>query len=77
MPNPNTPKPTDPAIARTGRMVAVVIVLSGMLSVFAPVITQALGLAPRVEMLFYLFSLAGFIWSLVVTWKLWQKTRDE
>ncbi|MEJ6477768.1 MAG: DUF5337 family protein [Octadecabacter sp.] len=30
-------------------------------------------MAPRYEILFYLFSLAGFIWSLVVTYNIWQK----
>lgn len=63
--------------ARTGRQAAIVIAFSGLLSIFAPQLTRLLGATPRVEMLFYLISLAGFIWSLVVTWKLWQKTRDK
>lgn len=70
-------KPTDEQFAKTARTAAIVIALAGLLSIFAPQITTALGLAPRVEMLLYLISLAAFIWSLVVTWKLWQKTRDE
>lgn len=67
----------DTDIARQGRQAAIVIALAGLLSIFAPVIVRGLGLAPRVEMLFYLIALAAFIWSLVVTWKLWQKTRDD
>ncbi|MEN8841895.1 MAG: DUF5337 family protein [Octadecabacter sp.] len=63
--------------ARTGRQAAIVIAFSGLLSIFAQQLTRLLGATPRVEMLFYLISLAGFIWSLVVTWKLWQKTRDK
>jgi hypothetical protein len=63
--------------ATTGRTVAIVSAASALLSVFAPNATRLLGLSTRFEMLLYLFSLAGFIWSLVVTWKLWQKTRDK
>jgi hypothetical protein len=70
-------KPTDQEIARQGRTIAIVIAAAGLLAIFAPQLTRALGATPRVEMLFYLFSLAAFIWSLVVTWKLWQKTRDK
>ncbi|MGJ8610533.1 MAG: DUF5337 family protein [Yoonia sp.] len=69
--------PHDPTDAKQGRQAAIVIALSGLLSIFAPALTRILGAAPRVEMLFYLISLAGFIWSLVVTWKLWQKTREK
>ena len=68
---------TDAQNAKTGRMIAIVIALAALLSIFAPVLTRTLGLSPRFEMLLYLFSLAGFIWSLVVTWKLWQKTKEE
>lgn len=69
--------PTDQDAAKTGRTIAIVIALSALLSIFAPSITRLLGFAPRVEILLYLFSLAGFIWSLVVTWKLWQKRRND
>ena len=67
----------DQDTARLGRQAAIVIVCAGLLSIFAPQLTRALGAPARVEMLFYLISLAAFIWSLVVTWKLWQKTRDK
>ena len=65
----------DEQTARTGRIVAIVIALAGVLSIFAPNIVTGLGLEPRFEILLYLFSLAAFIWSLAVTWRLWQKTR--
>ncbi len=65
----------DPEIARQRRTAALVIVAAGMLAVAAPWLTKALGLAPHYEILFYLFSLAGFVWSLVVTWTIWQKAR--
>lgn len=69
--------PNDQDFAKQGRTAAIVIAIAGLLSIFAPQLTRILGAEPRVEMLFYLISLAGFIWSLVVTWKLWQKTRDK
>ncbi|PHQ80572.1 MAG: hypothetical protein COB65_11090 [Thalassobium sp.] len=67
--------PRDPAIAKQARVAAIVIACSGILAIIAPVLVAGLGLAPRFEFLFYLLSLAGFIWSLVVTYKIWQKTR--
>jgi len=70
-------KPTDQEIAKQGRTIALVIAAAGLLGIFAPQLTRLLGATPRVEMLFYLMSLGAFIWSLVVTWKLWQKTRDK
>ncbi len=70
-------RPTDQQIAAQGRTAALVIAGAGLLAIFAPAITRTLGLQARFEMLFYLIALAAFIWSLVVTWKLWQKTRDK
>ena len=65
----------DDQTARQGRLVAITIAVAALASVAAPWIVGVLGLAPRFEILIYLFSLAAFIWSLVVTWRLWQKTR--
>lgn len=65
----------DDQTARQGRLVAITIAVAALASVAAPWIVSVLGLAPRFEILIYLFSLAAFIWSLVVTWRLWQKTR--
>ena len=67
---------TDEAVARQGRQAALVIVAAAALSMAAPWITRATGLPLRYEMLFYFVSLAGFFWSLVVTWRIWQKTRQ-
>ena len=61
---------------REGRTIAITIAIAGVLSIFAPGIVKIFGLEPKYEILFYLLSLAAFIWSLVVTWKLWQKTRN-
>ena len=65
-----------PDTAREGRMIAITIAIAGLLSIFAPGLVRLFGLAPRFEILFYLISLAAFFWALVVTWRLWQKTRD-
>ncbi|SEW01887.1 hypothetical protein SAMN04488515_0675 [Cognatiyoonia koreensis] len=67
---------TDDERSRQGRTIAITIAVAGLLSIFAPGLVRLFGLAPRFEILFYLISLAAFIWSLVVTWKLWQNTRD-
>ncbi len=69
--------PTDPDTGRQGRIIAIVIACAGVLSILAPTLAGILGGGYRLEMLFYLMSLAGFIWSLVVTWNLWQKTKDK
>jgi hypothetical protein len=66
----------DTEIARQGRTIAITIALSGLLSIFAPGLVRLFSLAPRFEILFYLISLGAFFWALVVTWRLWQKTRD-
>jgi len=62
---------------KQGRTIALVIAIAGLLSILAPQITGTLGLGPEYEILLYLFSLAAFFWALVVTWKLWQKTRSK
>lgn len=69
------PETSDADAAKQGRIIAVVIALAGISSIAAPWIVQVTGLGPRFEILIYLFAMAAFIWSLVVTWKLWQKTR--
>ena len=62
---------------KEGRTIAIIIAIAGLLSILAPNIVETFGLEPRYEILFYLFSLAAFFWALVVTWKLWQKTRSK
>lgn len=66
-----------PQTQREGRTIAITIAIAGLLSILAPDIVTTLGLEPRYEILLYLFSLAAFFWALVVTWKLWQKTRSK
>ena len=66
----------DPKLARQGRIAALVIAGAALLSIFAPVIVNGLGLARRYEILILLFALAAFIWALVVALRIWQKSRD-
>ena len=61
--------------AKMGRIIAIVIALSAGLSILAPEIIETVNGEPRHEILIYMFSLAGFVWALAMTWKLWQKTR--
>jgi hypothetical protein len=62
----------DRALARRGRMVALVIAGAGLAAIFAPYIVSMTGLAPRFEFLIYLGSMAAFLWALIVTWQIWQ-----
>ncbi|MBU0778627.1 DUF5337 domain-containing protein [Loktanella salsilacus] len=66
----------DDNTARQGRIAAVVIALAGVLAMLAPWIVAQTGIAPKYEILMYLVSMAAFIWSLAVTLKIWQKTRN-
>jgi len=64
------------ALARRGRIVALVIAGAGLAAILAPYIVSAIGLAPRYEFLIYLAAMAAFLWALVVTWQIWQ-ARDR
>ncbi|SEM83151.1 hypothetical protein SAMN04488003_10575 [Loktanella fryxellensis] len=66
----------DETTARQGRIAALVIAGAGMLALLAPWIVTQTGIAPKYEILLYLVSMAAFIWSLVVTLRIWQKTRQ-
>ena len=70
-------RPADRERARQGRIVAIVIAVSGLLAFAAPALTATLGLPVRWEMLAYLVALAGFVWALVVTFRIWRSSRDE
>jgi len=61
--------------SRQARIAALVIAGAALLSIFAPQIVTALGLAPRYVILLTLISLAAFFWALVVTFRIWQKSR--
>lgn len=65
----------DQDTARQGRIAAVVIAAAGVLAMLAPWIVVRTGLPAKYEILMYLVAMAAFIWSLVVTLKIWHKTR--
>ena len=67
----------DEALARQGRIVALVIAAGGLLAIFAPQIVSALGLPFRFEILLYLFALAAFVWAIVVTYQIWRKRHSD
>ena len=64
------------ALARRGRMVALVIAAAGLATILAPYIVSWTGLPLRYEFLIYLAAMAAFIWALVATWQIW-RARDD
>ncbi|NSX54519.1 DUF5337 domain-containing protein [Parasulfitobacter algicola] len=68
-------KQDDKVRANQGLTAGLVMAGAGVLTIVAPWLVQILGLEPRVEFLFYLISMAAFIWALFLTWQIWQKNR--
>lgn len=66
----------DEALARRGRVVAVVIACAGLAAIFAPAIVQGTGLPQRYEFLIYLGAMAAFVWALVATVGIWRARGD-
>jgi len=67
----------DLAIARKGRIIAVVIAGGGLSAILAPWLIQVFGLPIRYEMLFYFSALAAFIWALVNIYQIWRMRQDS
>lgn len=67
----------EQALARKGRITGGVIAGAGLLAILAPVLVQLLRLPGRYEMLFYFFSLAGFVWAFVSIYQIWRTRRDN
>lgn len=67
----------DRALARRGRMVALVIAGAGLAAILAPYIVSVTGLAPRFEFLIYLAAMAAFLWAIVVTWQIRRARQGE
>jgi hypothetical protein len=70
-----TPSKEDVEIARTGRMVALVIAATILLWLGAQWLGGRIGLDPSFVFLFDLAALAALFWSLVVIWRLWQRQK--
>ncbi len=71
------PKDQDKALARQGRLVAIVIVVTMVGWIAAQWLGSKSGLAGRYVFLFDFAALAGFFWALVVTYQIWRKRRDN
>jgi membrane protein implicated in regulation of membrane protease activity len=67
----------DQKLTRQGRAAGVVIAVGGLLAITAPWLTNVLGLPMRFEMLFYLISLAAFVWALAVTLQIRRKRQEN
>lgn len=72
---PHAHDPRYQARARQGRLVAVVIALTGVLWLVAQALIPQLGISPRHAVLVDLAALAAFIWSLIATWRIWRSKR--
>ena len=66
---------TDRALGRQGRIVALVIALTMILWLVAQSAGDWLGLPGRYAFVVDRFALAGFLWALIVTWRIWRKRR--
>lgn len=66
----------EKALARQGRLVALVIAGTMLLWMGAQWIGGKFDLAPRYAILFDLIALAAFFWALVVTYQIWRKRRE-
>jgi len=62
----------DAALARKGRLAALVIAGTGAFWLLAMLIGAELGLSQRVRALFDLMALGGFVCALVLIYQLWR-----
>jgi len=67
----------DQALTKQGRIAGATIAAGGILAILAPWLTDILGLPIRFEMLFYLISIAAFVWALVVTLQIRRKRQEN
>lgn len=67
----------DQKLTKQGRVAGVTIAVGGLLAITAPWLTNVLGLPIRFEMLFYLISIAAFIWALAVTLQIRRKRQEN
>ena len=67
----------DRQLAKTARMVAIVIAVTMLAWIGAQWLGPRMGLAGRYAFLFDLAALAAFVWALVVTFQIWRKRRED
>ncbi|ATI41693.1 hypothetical protein CBW24_06565 [Pacificitalea manganoxidans] len=62
--------------ARRGRLVAIVIAVTGLLWIGANALGVSLGWSHSTMAFFDLAALAGFLWAMIVTYQIWRKSRQ-
>ena len=66
----------EPALARQGRLVALVIAAAALLWLAAQWLGPRLGLAGKYALLIDFAALAAFVWALIVTYRIWRRRRE-
>jgi hypothetical protein len=66
----------DEAVAKAGRVIALVIAATTILWLGAQWLGGRIGLDPSYAFLFDLAALAAMFWSLVAIWRLWQRQKQ-
>ncbi len=69
------PKPMDDGTSRLARKAGIVMAVTMSLWMGLQVIGGEMGWPVKYTLLFDLAALAGFIWSLAVTYQIWRKRR--
>ena len=69
------PVSDDKDVAKTGRLVAIVIAATMILWMGAQWAGGQAGMHPSYAFLFDFMALAALFWSLVVIWRLWQRRK--
>jgi hypothetical protein len=73
----NQINPEEAALARQGRIVALVIAGSMLFWIAASSVGPALGLPGRFAILIDLAVLAALLWSMIVTYQIWRKRQNR
>ena len=74
---PTLSRDEEAALARKGRVAALVIAGTMLIWLAAQVIGPAIGMAGRYALLFDFAALAGLFWALVVTYQIWRARRQS
>ena len=67
---------TEAALAKQGRMVALVIAGAMLIWILAQWIGPMLGMPGRFALLIDFAALAAFVWAMIVTYQIWRKRQN-
>jgi len=67
---------TDAALAKQGRLVALVIAGAMLFWIVAQWIGPMLGMPGRFALLIDFAALAAFVWAMIVAYQIWRKRQD-